>query len=158
MHSTFNFKLFKRDDLHRIMAALRLPGGQPMLLVLPMDAGESYVIKMYPTDVQIDSTYVAGMHEVQIKASQMFDAPPPPRATGATSRQMRNAPQWATFVCPNDAKGYYVALARHVGRADLTVVSLAWLDRPIRRTGRALVIDHAAKLDERRAETVRTFK
>lgn len=157
MKSTLNFSLFKRDDLHSILAALRTPGGAPILLVLPMEDGGRYAVNLYPTDACIEPSIVSGMHNVTIKASQLFDDPAP-RKTGQTSRQMRAAPQWATFVCPSDAKFYYADLAVRLGRGDLTIVPLYWLDRAFpRTTGRALVIDHAARLNERQAQVVRMW-
>lgn len=76
------------------------------------------------------------------------------RGSGTTTRQMQRAPQGAFFVCPNEAfaRQYGRDLARHLGREDLKLVSLSWLEKPHnwRGSNRSIVVDHAV---ERLSET-----
>lgn len=68
------------------------------------------------------------------------------RGTGLTTQQMNEAPPGAVFVWCNGALYYPQALARKLGRDDLTVRPLSWL-RPDNVMGRefsGVVLDHAA--------------
>jgi len=70
------------------------------------------------------------------------------RQTGRTTQQMQAAPQGAVFVWCNSHVDYPIALARALGRGDLAVYPLAWLE-PINVIGRnlsGLVLDHATPL------------
>jgi hypothetical protein len=67
------------------------------------------------------------------------------RQNGTTSQQMREAPKGAWYVWPNGHYGYPKALANHLGREDLVIVSAGnlyystFLCRDVE-----VVIDHAA--------------
>lgn len=67
------------------------------------------------------------------------------RGTGRTSQQMRSAPTEAVFVWPvHRSMDYAVALARHIGRTDLQIVSPGWFeDSRWRGLQRPVVVDHA---------------
>ena len=75
----------------------------------------------------------------------------PQRGTGRTTRQMLAAPLSAHFIWHNNELSVPKELARFLGREDLRIVGPSWLDncRGLRPTG--VVLDHWAKLDERRA-------
>ena len=69
------------------------------------------------------------------------------RGTGRTTQQMNDAPPGAVFVWCNGALYYPQALAKELGRGDLTVRPLSWL-RPCNVMGRnfsGVVLDHAAR-------------
>lgn len=70
------------------------------------------------------------------------------RQTGLTSRQMLDAPAGAVFVWCNSNLGYPKALAVAVGREDLDVRPLTWMEmrNVAARKVTGLVIDHAAAL------------
>ena len=69
------------------------------------------------------------------------------RGSGETTRQMREAPEKAVFVCPTHSTTYYKALARHLNRDDLEIrpADVFLRDGNIFRGRRisALVLDHA---------------
>lgn len=65
------------------------------------------------------------------------------RGTGATTRQMKEAPPDAVYLWCNDRMYYPQSLARDLGRADLRVVSPYWLEGGCRGWRGPLVIDHA---------------
>lgn len=67
------------------------------------------------------------------------------RRSGLTTRQMQEAPHGAVYVWVNSRLDYPVRHARALGRNDLEIVPLSWLDGH-RWRGRditGLVIDHA---------------
>ena len=70
------------------------------------------------------------------------------RQTGRTTRQMQAAPQGAVFVWCNSRVEYPIALAKELGREDLVVQPMSWLDprNVMGRTLSGLVLDHAAPL------------
>lgn len=73
---------------------------------------------------------------------------------GATTRQMREAPQGAVFVWCNSHLHYPKALASALGRKDLDVQPLSWLDRMevVAGNTRPVVVDHAAILSSPQKE------
>jgi hypothetical protein len=69
------------------------------------------------------------------------------RGTGRTTAQMRAAPQNAVFVWCNNHLHYPAALAKHLGRTDLEIVSPDWLNDVSRAQGGAVVVfDHGVFL------------
>ena len=69
------------------------------------------------------------------------------RQTGRTTQQMLNAPLGAVFVWVNQHLYYPISLARRLGRTDLEVRPLSWLE-PRNVMGRkftAVIVDHAAQ-------------
>ncbi|GMW03994.1 MAG: hypothetical protein AMXMBFR84_51280 [Candidatus Hydrogenedentota bacterium] len=72
------------------------------------------------------------------------------RQTGATTRQMEQAPQGAVFVWCNHHLDYPQALAQKLGRDDLEIVGPTWLEGHawygLRISG--IVLDHAAYLSD----------
>lgn len=83
------------------------------------------------------------------------DIQPDERGKGHTSEQMREAPRGALFIwCTVDVR-YPKALARHLGRSDLEIVSPSILSEgAYRLRGRRLsgiIVDHAGQpnADER---------
>ena len=70
------------------------------------------------------------------------------RQTGRTTRQMQAAPQGAVFVWCNTHVSYPLSLAKALGRHDIVVHPLQWLDprNVIGREFSGLVLDHAAPL------------
>ncbi len=80
------------------------------------------------------------------------------RGTGATTRQMRAAPQGALFVWVNSNLSYPRNLAADIGRADLRIVSPEGLQPSLYgRRFPAVVIDHAARLNSRQGEIVQAL-
>jgi hypothetical protein len=77
------------------------------------------------------------------------------RGSGRTARQMQAAPPKAVFVWCNGQHYYPRALARHLGRSDIRIVSPSWVG-----SGRSLgcadtiVVDHAAVLSARQHDEV----
>lgn len=74
------------------------------------------------------------------------------RLTGATTRQMLEAPQKAVFIWFDDHLSYPKELARKHGREDLQVVGPSWLETPNGWAGREfsdIVHDHALVLNDR---------
>lgn len=66
---------------------------------------------------------------------------------GKTAQQMLNAPHGAVYVWVNDSLSYPKALARRLGRDDLDIKTLTWLDDDNHFMGReysGVVLDHAA--------------
>ena len=71
------------------------------------------------------------------------------RGTGRTKQQMLAAPHGALFVWVNQHIDYPRALAYHIGRGDLQIVSPGWLERNTQgREFSGIVVDHAADLSE----------
>lgn len=70
------------------------------------------------------------------------------RQTGRTTRQMKSAPQGAVFVWRNGQIEYPIALAKKIGREDLVVKPMSWLEprNVMGRTLPGLVLDHAAPM------------
>ena len=71
------------------------------------------------------------------------------RGTGLTTRQMADAPVGAIFVWCNSRTAYAAELAKKLGRDDLVVRPMSWL-QPRNVMGRdfpAVIVDHAAKPD-----------
>ena len=69
------------------------------------------------------------------------------RGTGATTQQMQDAPKGAVFVWCNNRLEYPRALARKIGRDDLSIVSPYWLERGwAGQKFTDLVVDHACSL------------
>jgi hypothetical protein len=78
--------------------------------------------------------------------------------SGRTTKQMREAPHGAVFVWCNGQLFYPRDLARHLGRADLEIVSPDSMREYHRFMGRklsGLVIDHAAELNARQYDGMR---
>lgn len=74
----------------------------------------------------------------------------PNRGTDRTTKQMREAPQGAIFVWCTNVTAYPRALAAQLGRRDLDIAPLDWLDGH-RHRGRppgSVVVDHAAPLTD----------
>jgi hypothetical protein len=71
------------------------------------------------------------------------------RGTGRTTQQMTDAPLGAVFVWCNSALHYPEALARQLGRDDLVIRRLSWLERRnvMGRTFPGVIVDHAAHCD-----------
>lgn len=69
------------------------------------------------------------------------------RRTGLTTKQMLTAPEDAVYVWVNNVLEYPRILARELGRTDLTIVPVSWLDvRSVAgRTFTGVVLDHAAR-------------
>lgn len=68
----------------------------------------------------------------------------PGAITGWSARQMREAPKGATYIIHNmRARGYFMALARAIGRDDLVFMSLASLG--VRAVRGVYVLDHEAE-------------
>jgi hypothetical protein len=63
------------------------------------------------------------------------------RGTGRTTRQMLDAPKGALYVWCNKHLDYPRALARHLGRADLVVVSPSYERRGY--SSALVILDHA---------------
>ncbi len=57
------------------------------------------------------------------------------RGTGTTTRQMQEAPQGSVFVWCGRYLSYPKDLARNLGREDLNIVPLMWLNRANVRGG-----------------------
>lgn len=71
------------------------------------------------------------------------------RQTGLTTQQMKAAPVGSVYVWCNSVTSYPKTLARDLGRKDLQIKPLSWLE-PQNVYGHNLasvVIDHAARLD-----------
>lgn len=69
------------------------------------------------------------------------------RGTGATTQQMQDTPKGAVFVWCNNRLEYPRALARKIGRDDLSIVSPYWLERGwAGQKFTDLVVDHACSL------------
>jgi hypothetical protein len=71
------------------------------------------------------------------------------RQTGRTSQQMADAPMGAVFVWCNSRTAYPLDLAKHLGRDDLVVRPMSWLE-PRNVMGRdfpGVIVDHAAQPD-----------
>jgi hypothetical protein len=68
------------------------------------------------------------------------------RQSGRTTQQMTDAPLGSVFVWCNSRTAYPRELAKTLGRDDLQVVPLLWLDgRNVRgRTFNGVIVDHAA--------------
>lgn len=67
------------------------------------------------------------------------------RQSGLTTAQMREAPHGAIFVWVNGNLSYPRHLARSLGREDLQIVPLSWLqERNARTPTTGVVLDHAA--------------
>lgn len=80
------------------------------------------------------------------------------RQAGRTSQQMLAAPPGAFFVWCNSKLSYPKALARHLGRDDLQIKPLSWLQIQNLAAWHAVsgvVLDHAAYLEESGREAVR---
>jgi hypothetical protein len=75
---------------------------------------------------------------------------------GRTAQQIQAAPPQAVFVWCNGHHGYPRALARHLGRSDIRIVSPSWVGSG-RSHGCAdtVVVDHAAMLSSRQRDEVR---
>lgn len=69
-----------------------------------------------------------------------------PRQSGRTSRQMVAAPPGAFFIWCNSKLHYPEALAHHLGRRDLQIRGLGWLQwhNLTSRNISGVVLDHAA--------------
>jgi hypothetical protein len=78
------------------------------------------------------------------------------RQSGRTTQQMNDAPTGAVFVWCNGRVTYPQALAKALGRDDLTVRPLSWLE-PRNVMGRnfpGVVVDHAAQPDTKGYEAL----
>jgi hypothetical protein len=78
------------------------------------------------------------------------------RGTGITTRQIRGAPREAVFVWCNGDVRYPQALAKTLGRSDLVVRPLSWLQpgNVMGRTFTGVVVDHAAEIGDNERETL----
>lgn len=78
------------------------------------------------------------------------------RGHGTTTQQMQSAPRSAVFVWCNTKLAYPRALARHLGRNDLRIVSPLWV-APGVMDGCAfqIVVDHCAELSMKQRDEVR---
>ena len=72
------------------------------------------------------------------------------RGTGATTRQIKEAPKGAIFVWCNSHVDYARHLAHFLGRGDLQIVSPETFERiaPVIRFN-GIVVDHAVRLSSR---------
>lgn len=71
------------------------------------------------------------------------------RGTGRTAKQIEQAPYGSVFVwCTSDVR-YALDTAHRLGRTDLTIKPLGWLDAEhVLASGkRQVVVDHAAVVD-----------
>lgn len=73
------------------------------------------------------------------------------RRSGRTAKMMQSAPHGCVIVWCNDVLHYPTALARHLGREDLKIVSPRWIEHGQWRgiTFPALRADHAVSFTER---------
>jgi hypothetical protein len=71
------------------------------------------------------------------------------RQTDVTTQQMKQAPLSATFVWCNERTRYPTELAKTLGRNDLVVRPLSWLEprNVVSRRFPAVIVDHATRLD-----------
>lgn len=78
------------------------------------------------------------------------------RQTGRTTRQMLAAAIGSLYICVNlaSARTYDRALAHKLNRKDLILTAPELLDRFLGLPYPAVIIDHAAELDQRQRETV----
>lgn len=79
------------------------------------------------------------------------------RGTGRSTRQMKAAKRDAVFVIRHtSSKRYYTDLAKHIGRTDLRIKSIAeFVDRAWAYGGcrfTDIVLDHAVKLTDKQRE------
>lgn len=82
------------------------------------------------------------------------------RGTGRTTQQMHAAPLGAVFVWCNGHVSYPQALAKKLGRTDLVVRPLSWLE-PLNVMGRDLqgvTLDHAAQPNGAALEALRYLR
>ncbi len=77
---------------------------------------------------------------------------------GTTSQQMRDAPRGAHYVWISKALAYPRALAKHLGREDLIIVSPNFFAYKARGHGLRvkIIIDHGCVLPVTQAATIRT--
>lgn len=82
------------------------------------------------------------------------------RGSGRTTRQMQDAPIGGIFVWVNSMVSYPKSLARHLGRDDLVIQPLHWLriENIAGRDGLKIVVDHAARLDDRNYDALACAK
>ena len=78
------------------------------------------------------------------------------RGTGRTTQQMNAAPRGAVFVWCNSHTHYPIELAKMLGRVDLVVRPLSWLELPcvMGQTFSGVVVDHAAMLRPKESEVL----
>jgi len=78
------------------------------------------------------------------------------RGTGITTRQILGAPREAVFVWCNGHVIYPQALAKTLGRSDLEVRPLSWLQlrNVMGRTFTGVVVDHGAEIGDNERETL----
>jgi hypothetical protein len=76
--------------------------------------------------------------------------------TGRTTKQMLEAPRRAFYVWYSSAKAYPNALAKHLGREDLTIVAPAFFGYKGRGRGLKvnIVVDHACVLTVSQASEI----
>lgn len=68
------------------------------------------------------------------------------RGTGRTTQQMKAAPRFAVFVWCDRMLLYPKRLARKLGRNDLLIVSLQWVDATVLQSySLPVVVDHTAR-------------
>lgn len=82
------------------------------------------------------------------------------RQTGRTTQQMTDAPLGAVFVWCDSNLYYPQALACQLGRADLVVRRLSWLERRnvMGRTFPGVTVDHAAHCGAEAQEALRYLR
>ena len=80
--------------------------------------------------------------------------------SGRTTRQMQDAPIESIFVWCNSMVSYPKSLAKHLGRNDLVIQPLHWLriENIAGRDGLKIVVDHAARLDDRNYDALACAK
>jgi len=66
------------------------------------------------------------------------------RGTGRTTKQIKEAPQGAIFICPPDAFDYTRRLVHDLGRTDLRIERPSFFDGRWHGLRLPIVVDHAA--------------
>lgn len=84
----------------------------------------------------------------------------PLQDTGRTTQQMKEAPRGALFIWCGNQTHYPRALARHLGREDLKIVTLDYLTHggAESRPWPGVVLDHAAQLSFRASYTLEAIR
>ena len=82
------------------------------------------------------------------------------RGRGRTAQQMQNAPIGSIFVWCNSMVSYPKSLAQNLKRDDLVIQPLHWLriENIAGRDGLKIVVDHAARLDDRNYDALACAK
>ena len=82
------------------------------------------------------------------------------RGTGRTTKQMESAEKGAVFVWCNSDIEYPISIAKKIGRDDLKIVRLSWLDGYIWRGTElsGLIIDHDCRLSDNQINAISMIK